>query len=280
MTDETNTLEQGGGEALPQQNPKPAYVDDMTEASPAQPAAAATPAGDDGKKRNRTRDYIQGLQKRAGEVDTLRAELEQLKSRFKEPEQKEPKPEDFDYDPHAYARAVSKWDRDQERATEQETESKRAEAQKKQEAVAAYQQRAAEFANDHEDFFEVVSSIPAELLPQELQAAIMQHPKGAQIAYQLASNEDELFNLAATRPELMARAVERYASRMSEAPEGAPATPEVPALAQATIKPITQAPAPAPRVQGRAVAEVPVEKLTDDEWFKREREREQQQRRG
>ena len=271
MTDETNTLEQGGGEVLPQQNPKPAYVDDVTDVQPAQPAAPEAPAGDDGKKRNRTRDYIQGLQKRAGEVDTLRAELEQLKSRFKEPEQKEPKPEDFDFDPHAYARAVSKWDRDQERATEQETESKRAEAQKQQEAVAAYQQRAAEFASDHEDFFEVVSSIPAELLPQELQAAIMQHPKGAQIAYQLASNEDELFNLAATRPELMARAVERYASRMSEAPEGAPATPEVPALAQASIKPITQAPAPAPRVGGRAVAETPPDKQTDDEWYRSQR---------
>lgn len=280
MTDETNTLEQGGGEVLPQQNPKPTYVDDVTEAQPAQPATPEAPAGDDGKKRNRTRDYIHGLQKRAGEVDTLRAELEQLKNRFKDPAPKEPQPEDFDFDPHAYARAVSKWDRDQERTTELETESKRAEAQKQHEAVAAYSQRAAEFANDHEDFYEVVSAIPPELLPQELQAAIMQHPKGAEIAYQLASNEDELFNLAAMRPELMARAVERYASRMSEAPEGEPAKPEIPALAQASIKPITQAPAPAPRVAGRAVVEVQDEKLTDEAWFKRERDREQQQRRS
>ena len=280
MTDETNTLEQGGGEALPQQNTKPGYVDDVTEAQPTKPEAATEPAKDDSKKRNRTGDYIRQLQKRAGEVDTLRAELEELRGRFKEPEKKEPKPEDFDFDPHAYARAVSKWDREQERAAEQEAESKRAEAQKQHEAVAAYQQRAAEFANDHEDFFEVVSAIPVELLPQELQAAIMAHPKGAEIAYRLASNEDELFDLAAMRPELMARAVERYASRLSDAPKGEPALPEVPALAQAPQKPITQAPAPAPRVGGRAAAEVPAEKLTDDEWFKRERDREQQQRRG
>lgn len=271
MTDETNTLEQGGGEALPQENPKPAYVDDVTDAQLAKPEAAAEPPKDDGKKRNRTREYIQGLQKRAGEVETLRAEWEQLKSRFKEPEKKEPKPEDFDFDPHAYARAVSKWDREQERATEQENESKRAEAQRQSEAVAAYQQRAAEFADDHEDFFEVVSSIPPELLPPELQTAIMQHPKGAEIAYQLAQNEDELFNLAAMRPEALTRAVERYALRMSEAPKGEPALPEVPALAQAPQKPITQAPAPAPRVGGRAVAETPPDKQTDDEWYRSQR---------
>ncbi len=271
MTDETNTLEQGGGEALPQDNPKPAYVDDVTDAQPARPEAAAEPPKDDGKKRNRTREYIQGLQKRAGEVETLRAELEQLKSRFKEPEKKEPKPEDFDFDPHAYARAVSKWDREQERATEQENESKRAKAQRQSEAVAAYQQRAAEFADDHEDFFEVVSSIPPELLPPELQTAIMQHPKGAEIAYQLAQNEDELFNFAAMRPEALTRAVERYALRMSEAPKGEPVLPEVPALAQAPQKPITQAPAPAPRVGGRAVAETPPDKQTDDEWYRSQR---------
>ncbi|MNM06990.1 hypothetical protein D3C81_170220 [compost metagenome] len=268
MTDETNTLEQGGGEALPQETTKPAYVDDVAEAQPAKPEPVAEPEKDDGKKRNRTREYIQGLQKRAGEVETLRAELEQLKSRFKEPDKKEPKPEDFDFDPHAYARAAARWEIDQEKASQTETESKRAEAQRQSEAVAAYQQRAAEFAVDHEDFDEVVSSIPAELLPKELQAAIMVHPRGAEIAYQLALNEDELFNIAALRPELMPRAIERYALRMSEAPKGEPAQPEIPALAQAPQKPITQAPAPAPRVGGRAVTEVPSDKQTDDEWYR------------
>lgn len=273
MSDETNTLEQGGGESLPQENAKPAYVDDVVEAQPqpAKPESATEPEKDDGKKRNRTGEYIRGLQKRAGEVEALRAELEQIKSRFKEPERKEPKPEDFDFDPHAYARAAARWEIDQEKASQTETESKRAEAQRQSEVVAAYQQRAAEFAADHEDFEEVVSSIPTELMPQELQAAIMAHPKGAEIAYQLALNEDELFSLAGLRPEVMTRAVERYALRMSEAPKGEPAQPEIPALAQAPQKPITQAPAPAPRVGGRAVAEVPSDKQTDDEWYRNAR---------
>ena len=272
MTNETNTPEQGGGEVLPQESQKPSYIDDVTEVQPSEGAPPKPePTGDDGKKRNRTRDYIQSLQKRASEVDTLRAELEQLKSRFSEPEKKEPKIEDFGYDPQEYMREVAKWEAEQAQARYRETESQRAEAQRQNEAVAAYQQRAAEFADEHEDFFEVVGSIPPELLPQELQAAIMLHPKGAEIAYQLAQNEDELFNIAGLRPELMARAIERYASRMSDAPKGEPAAPVVPALAQAPQKPITQAPAPAPRVGGRAVAETPPDKMTDDEWYRQER---------
>ena len=144
MTDEKSTLEQGGGEVLPQQNQQPAYIDDVSEAPPAPEkpeGEAAKPDQEQAKKRNRTRDYIQGLQKRAGEVDTLRAELEQLKSRFKEPEKKEPKPEDFDFDPHAYARAAARWEIDQEKAAQTETESKRAEAQRQSEAACAMLQR-------------------------------------------------------------------------------------------------------------------------------------------
>ena len=272
MTNETNTPEQGGGEVLPQEAQKPAYIDDVTDVSPQEGAQPKpTPPSDDGKKRNRTREYIQSLQKKAGDVDRLQAEIDQLKARFKEPEKNEPRPEDFDYDQQAYMRALMKFEAEQAQSRYHETESQRAEAQRQNEAVAAYQQRAAEFADEHEDFFEVVGSIPPELLPQELQAAIMLHPKGAEIAYQLAQNEDELFNIAGLRPELMARAIERYASRMSAAPKGEPEAPVVPALAQAPQKPITQAPAPAPRVGGRAVAETPPDKMTDDEWYRQER---------
>jgi len=272
MSDETNTLDQGGGEDLPQATPKnDAQAAELEAQKPKLEGDQGKPdPTEDAKKRNRTREFIE---RRNEEVRQLRAEVEQLRSRVpKEPERKEPKPEDFDFDPHLYARAAARWEIDQEKATQTETESKRAEAQRQSEVVAAYQQRAAEFAVDHDDFEEVVSSIPAELLPQELQAAIMAHPKGAEIAYKLALNEDELFNLAGLRPEVMTRAVERYASRMSDAPNGEPAQPAIPALAQAQTKPITQAPAPAPRVGGRAPAEVPPEKLTDDEWYSRDRE--------
>lgn len=272
MTDETSTLEQGGGEALPQVTPKNDAQAAELEAQKSTPEGVqgAPDPKEEAKKRNRTREFIE---RRNEEVRQLRAEVEQLKSRVpKEPERKAPNPDDFYNDPQAYLEAQTEWKIEQRIAQRQEEENKRAEAQRQSEVVAAYQQRAAEFAADHEDFEEVVSSIPAELLPKELQAAIMAHPKGAEIAYQLALNEDELFSLAGMRPEVMTRAVERYASRMSDAPNGEPAQPAIPALAQAQTKPITQAPAPAPRVGGRAPAEVPPEKLTDDEWYRRDRE--------
>lgn len=283
MSEETSTLEQGGGEVLPQQQKpaQPAYVDSVQDDADPKPAPAADTGTDDGKKRNKTREYIERLQADAREVHALRQKVQEIEGRLpKAPEPKEPKPEDFDFDTAAYARAAARWDAQQEQAEQRKAEAAQAEQRTQQEAITAYQQRAAAFAETVEDFIPVVTSIPKELMPPELEAALMAHEKGPELAYKLAQDEEQLFGLAAMRPEMMARAVERYASRMSEAPKGEPALPEVPALAQAPTKPITQAPAPAPRVGGRAVAETPPEKLTDDEWFKREREREQSQRRG
>lgn len=280
MSEETSTLEQGGGEALPQQDKpaQPAYVDSVQEEADKKPAPTTDAGADEGKKRNKTREYIERLQAEVREKAELQRRLQELESRLpKAPEPKEPKPEDFDFDTAAYARAVARWELQQAQRQQSEAEAAQAEQRTQQEAITAYQQRAAAFAETVEDFIPVVLSIPKELMPPELEAALMAHEKGPELAYKLAQDEEQLFSLASMRPELMARAVERYASRLSEAPKGEPATPEVPALAQAPQKPITQAPAPAPRVGGRAAVEVPGDKLTDAEWFKRERD---QQNRG
>lgn len=280
MSEETSTLEQGGGEVLPQQQKpvQPAYVDNTQDDADPKPAPEVDAGTDDGKKRNKTREYIERLQSENREVHGLRQKLQELESRLpKAPEPKEPKLEDFDFDTAAYARAAARWDAQQDQVEQRKAEAAQAEQRTQQEAITAYQQRAAAFAETVEDFIPVVMSIPKELMPPELEAALMAHEKGPELAYKLAQDEEQLFSLAAMRPELMARAVERFASRLSDAPKGEPAPPEVPALAQAPQKPITQAPAPAPRVGGRAATEVPGDKLTDDEWFKRERD---QQRRG
>lgn len=280
MSDETSTLDQGGGEVLPQQDKpaQPAYVDSVQDEADQKPAPAADAGADEGKKRNKTREYIERLQADARRAAELERKVQELESRLpKAPEPKEPKLEDFDFNTAEYARAMVRWEHQQIQKQQGEAEAAQAQQRTQQEAITAYQQRAAAFAETVEDFLPVVTSIPRELMPPELEAALLAHERGPELAYALAQDEDALFNLAGLRPELMARAVERYASRMSAAP-AAPAQPaEPPALAQAPTKPITQAPAPAPRVGGRAATEVPGDKLTDDEWFKRERD---QQRRG
>lgn len=275
MSDETSTLE-GGGEALPQQSSQPAYVDDVStpveavEAVEAPEAPEVKPEPKEDKRKNRTREYIDRIN---GERAELARELAEIKARLPAvPEPKAPAIEDFDYDHAEHARAVARWEIQEDRKAQAANQTKEAEAQRQQQAVAAYEQRAAEFYDQHEDFLDVVNAIPPAMLTHELQAAIMAHENGPEIAYRLAQDEDALFDLASRRPEMMDAAVARFASRMSAAPPQEPAPPAIPALAQPT-KPISQAPAPAPRVGGRSVSETPAEKLTDDQWFKREREK-------
>lgn len=281
MTDETSTLEQGGGEVLPQHEPRSdAEADLIAKQQPEkQPESEAQQKEEaEQRRRNKTREYIERLQQDARRAADLERKIQELESRLpKAPEPKEPALEDFDFDTAAYARAVARWELQQ--AQQQQTQAEAAQAQQRnqQETITAYQQRAAAFAETVEDFLPVVTSIPRELMPPELEAALLAHERGPELAYKLALDEDALFNLAGLRPELMARAVERYASRMSAAP-AAPAQPaEPPALAQAPTKPITQAPQPAPRVSGRAPASVPSDKLTDEEW---ERQRRDERARG
>ncbi|MBS9452593.1 hypothetical protein KJA64_10710, partial [Xylella fastidiosa subsp. multiplex] len=62
-----------------------------------------------------------------------------------------------------------------------------------------------------------------------VQAAVIQHEKGPEIAYHLASQDDALWSLASVREDLVPAAVERLAARM--------ATPQ-------THNPLTSGPLP------------------------------------
>lgn len=235
-------------------------------------AAAEKEQQEGERKKNRTKAYIDRINSENAELRRRAAELEARQPKPAEP--KAPSIEEFGYNQQEYDRAQREYDLQMARKDWEAEQQTKAEARKQQETVNAYQQRASAFAANHDDYVEVVGSIDPALLHPELQAAIMGHEKGPEIAYQLAQNEDELFNLAQTRPELMERAVARFASRMSDAPPAANANALAsPAIAAQSTKPISQAPAPAPRVGGRSPTETPPEKLTDDEWYEREVER-------
>lgn len=284
MTDSTQAQTQGGQTAAEgntatttQQQPTPrsdAEADLQQGANQPQTdadkAEAEKAQQDDARKKNRTKAYIDRINAENAELRRKAAEYEARQPKPVAP--KEPTLQDHAYDPEAFEKASREYALQQARTQWENEQKTQAEAQKQQQAVNAYQQRVSAFAADHDDYLEVVGSIDPVLLPPELQTAIMGHEKGPEIAYQLAQDEDELFNLAQTRPELMERALARFASRMSDAPPAANAnalaTPEI-----ATPKPISQAPAPAPRVGGRSPTETPPEKLTDDEWYEREVER-------
>ncbi|MFD0130192.1 hypothetical protein ACFQ6N_40240 [Kitasatospora sp. NPDC056446] len=283
MSDENNALEQGGGEAVAATQPKndaeaATQEQAATQESEKAKEAEAKKADEEATKRkNRTGQYIDRLKNDANmarnENAELRKRLDAIESRFPKQEAKPPTMETAGYDPEELARQTARYEVQQARQQWEEQQKSESAARSEQEKVQAYAHRAQAFASQNPDFEEVVGSIPQQFLIPELQKAVMVHERGPEIAYRLAQNEDELFQLATTRPELIDWAVARFASRLDAAPPQQEAEPAPPAFAPTpTNKPISQAPAPAPRVSGRAPTETPPEKLTDDDWYRRDRE--------
>jgi hypothetical protein len=263
MSDET-TIVDGAGDAAP------ATSEEVTTEVVAQPEGDPKP--DEGKeaeeakkaeeeqsrKKNRTREYINRINRENAEMRQRLADLEKAKPSSTARDDA-PKLEDFDFDIGAFTKANAEYVLKQY----QEQQKQADEGRRQAELTATYNQKVADFADSHPDFPEVVGSIAYPLSPA-IEAAIMAHELGPQIAYLLGSDDDAAFQLAAVQPHLAAAAVDRIASRLASAQQVTPKPTPSP-------KPMTKAPAPVPTVSGRAPAETPPEKLTDDEWFKRRR---------
>lgn len=289
------TAQPGSGEALPANNEaatqQPAPKSDaeaaqreaataevpQDEAKAAADKAAAEKAEADKqqateKQRNRTRDYINRINSENAEYRRRLAELEareRPQHQAQQPRQGPPAIEDYDYDLTAWQEASSAWNRQQWAQEQQQAQQ----LYSQQETQAAYDQRVTAFADQHPDFFEAVGSIDPNLLTAELQAAVIGHERGPEIAYHLANNDDALWNLASVRADLLPAAIARLASRLDAAQPAPPAPAPAPAQPVVQPKPISQAPAPAPTVGGRSPTEIPQEKLTDEEWYRRDVER-------
>lgn len=276
MSEET-TLPEGGSETVAE-IPETKVPKSDAEASLSQvPKAETSPKPEDEeaeKRKNRTAAYIDRLKRERNEAIAAAARSQQptpatTTARGAEGD-KEPTPEDFEWDLVAFNKAHAKWAVASEFKRHEEA-SKRAESERKQvELATSYNDRIADFAADHPDFHEVVSTIPYQL-GDEIQAAIMAHAKGPEIAYHLGINDDDAFQLASIQPNLAAAAVERLAKRISGAPKAAEPTQTAPEPVAAP-KPVSQAPAPVRTVSGRAPADTPPEKLTDDQWYAKDRE--------
>lgn len=279
MSEENNTLNEGGGGAVPaadETKTKPVPKNDAEAAA----QEAAKPEGDDAaakaakeaeeageRKKNRTREYIAKLNRERAELAAENAALKAAQAAPKPaqhaaPAEGKPTLEQFNFDNDAYLEALADWKVEQHLKAREESSKQAESAKSQQEVAAAYNTAAAEFADAHPDFPEVVGSIQYPL-SDALQAAIMAHPNGPEIAYHLGTNDDDAFAMASIQPALAAAAVERLASRLTAAHQ-APQNHTNP-------KPVSKAPAPVPTVSGRSPTEVPPEKMTDDEWYARER---------
>lgn len=229
------------------------------------------------KKRNRTKEYIAKINAENAEY---RRELAEIKARLNEVAPKQVKKDEAptleacDYDFEKFQRETAKWAIAEETKSRQAQSYEQEEQSRTYEVFATYEQRASDFAESHDDFLEVVNSIRYPL-PVETQTAIAAHENGPALAYHLGNNPKDAFEFARTPPHLVDALIEELSSRLQEAPK-APAI--VPTLAPAP-KPVTKAPPPPQMVGGRSVTEVPEEKMTDDEWMRREQQRDRERRR-
>lgn len=286
MTQETNALEQGGGNALSAETevstPAPKSDAEAAQQEAAAEAAKAQKQGEEannGKGRNRTREYIERLQQREA---TMRRELEEIKRRLppeQQEEEREPTPEDFGWDQEKYAKALLQFNLKRERASWEKEQQERTAREKAETDFQSYAERRDKFRESHPDFDEVVELIPF-IFSEEARWAMVRHPKGPEIIYHIANNEDDAFFIANTQPQNAAAAVDRIAARLGQAqepagkPDAGAATNNGLLLNNAAPKPVTKAPAPPASVKGSSPTDIPDEKLTDDEWLKRTRERE------
>lgn len=290
MTDLT-TADSGAGAVAPAAPKSDAEAALQTQQAPATPEptdeqkAAAEKADAERKegeerKKNRTRSYIDRIQQENAELRRrLADQSSQPPTQHRAPDQqppgdKAPTIADYGYDFDAYQQARDAWVLAQAEQRFQQRTQQQAQQAREQQTWQTYETKAAEFANDHEDFYEVVGSMPP--LPLELQAAIAAHPNGPAIAYHLGNTPSDLLAFANTNPQYAGLALQQIAARLGAAP--AASQPIAAPAALAPTKPITQAPPPVPTVGGRSATETPEHKLTDDQWLERERERERARR--
>jgi len=133
-------------------------------------------------------------------ADAAQAELDQLRANQPAPTQAatgEPKLEDFDYDESAHMAAMIDYKVNQKAAEIQQQQQQQVQAQKSQEAVNTFQQKATALREKAPDFDQVVASVPT--LPQDTLDAVMQHEKGPELAYYLGKHldvADEIVNMS------------------------------------------------------------------------------------
>ncbi|ETE30581.1 hypothetical protein B398_09855, partial [Xylella fastidiosa 32] len=186
-----------------QQHPTP----DPTGEPPSDTGEADKQAEEKKKQGNRTREYIQRIN---GENSELRRRLEALERQQQSGSTRSshtpqtgqegaPGLEDYAYNWNEWVDArfshlFQQWQQEQQQA---ET------VRQQHSAQTRYEARAAEFVNAHPDFYETVGSMDLSLLSPAVQAAVIQHEKGPEIAYHLATQDDALWSLASVREDLL-----------------------------------------------------------------------------
>jgi len=234
-----------------------------------EPAKTETPEQAEARKPNRTGEFIDRLKTENREMRERLARLEASQPKPEPP--KAPAPEEFYQDPvgwsqrnteYAVQQARQQWE-DQQRATQQQTTQ--------QQAAANFRSRAEKFAETTPDFADVISSVPADLLPDDMAHAIIGHERGPELAYHLAKNSGDLIQLLSTPEQYRGYAIEALASRLTATQPQAPNPAAVP-----PAKPVRPVPSPVTTLSGAPAAKKSYAQMSMKEYDAQRRKERQE----
>ena len=194
-------------------------------------------------------------ERRAEAVEQRARELEQRLQSL-EGTQRQPaeslNPEQFtDY--NEYVRAIAKQAADDARKAVEQQFRQQESQRSQQEMAEAFGRREAEYAKAHPDYNDLVADLGRSVrYPQEVIEVIATSDHGPAVLHHLATHLDEADRLARMRPHLAALHLGRLEAQLT-APKP---------------KPVSNAPAPAPRVDGGAAITKDPDQMPPDEWLR------------
>lgn len=213
------------------------------------------------RRRSRARRERRAMERR---IAAMAMEIESLKKAPDDAEEAGPaeeakaKPtlEDFDYDTDAFEAALSEWADEQVKASKesaaQAEDSKVAEEAHRKD-LEVFREREEGTRDKHDDYDDLVYD-PAIFIPEHALAVIMESEQGPDLAYYLATHQDEALALKDASEVAVARALGRIEAQLASAPgettgEDEDSAEEAQAAEEARA---TNAPAAKPRTSTKA----------------------------
>jgi hypothetical protein len=154
-----------------------------------------------------------------------------------------------------WVRAAADWQLDQKLAERQAAEAEEAQQAYAKEVFDSYNERVAEFAAEHEDFSEVLSSLSERVvIPQEASVAIYEAQNGPEISYYLARNPEKAEKLMEMSPAQTVMEIGRISAALET-------------QAAVAKRPASKAPPPPAQVgSGGTSSTMPIEKMSYQEY--------------
>lgn len=180
----------------------------------AEQQAESAPAEESDKARKRIGKLTARYHEEREQRERLERELEAMKA-SSIADEPEPKAEDYDYDPEKFAEAKAQWAINQDRKKAAREAEVVAAQQSQQRQVDKYLEKAAAFAEVHQDFKQKVNDMPP--MTETVQALLLEANDPA-LTYYLANNIDEYGEVLDMGPVQAAMTLGRIADKLHAPP--------------------------------------------------------------